>query len=63
MNMPARARRKKEVCPYCGKETSFCWRCRCGFHMCQSCMDENLWGMTCNNITWECPDCGRVNVY
>ncbi len=24
-------------------------------------MDHNLWGMTCNNITWVCPDCGRSN--
>jgi hypothetical protein len=21
-------------------------------------MLENLWGMSCNAITWECPDCG-----
>jgi hypothetical protein len=24
-------------------------------------MHENLWGMTCNNITWQCPDCGDQN--
>jgi len=24
-------------------------------------MDENLWGLTCNNITWHCPDCGDWN--
>jgi hypothetical protein len=24
-------------------------------------MNENRWGMTCNNITWECPDCGESN--
>jgi len=24
-------------------------------------MDANLWGMTCNNITWVCPDCGQSN--
>ena len=24
-------------------------------------MQRNLWGMTCNNITWVCPDCGRSN--
>jgi hypothetical protein len=24
-------------------------------------MYENLWGMTCNNITWQCPDCGEQN--
>ena len=26
-------------------------------------MLENRWGMTCNNITWWCPDCGRRNNY
>lgn len=31
--------------------------------MCQTCMDENLWGVTCNNITWVCPDCGEPNGY
>jgi hypothetical protein len=24
-------------------------------------MLQNLWGMTCNAITWECPDCGGQN--
>jgi hypothetical protein len=24
-------------------------------------MDENLWGMSCNGITWQCPDCGNQN--
>jgi len=24
-------------------------------------MYENLWGMSCNNITWQCPDCGGEN--
>ncbi len=24
-------------------------------------MEENLWGLTCNYINWECPDCGRWN--
>ena len=31
--------------------------------MCQSCMDDNLWGVTCNNVTWVCPDCGEPNSY
>ncbi len=31
--------------------------------MCQACMDENAWGMTCNNLTWTCPDCGRIRSY
>jgi hypothetical protein len=22
-------------------------------------MAENLWGLTCNQITWQCPDCGE----
>ena len=29
--------------------------------MCQDCTDENLWGITCNHITWTCPDCGETN--
>jgi hypothetical protein len=41
----------------------FCWRCRCGFAICQACMHENAWGMTCNGITWTCPDCGDQNEY
>jgi len=24
-------------------------------------MLENVWGMSCNNITWDCPDCGAQN--
>jgi hypothetical protein len=39
----------------------FCWQCRCGFSICQNCMNQNLWGMTCNGITWLCPDCGDQN--
>jgi hypothetical protein len=26
-------------------------------------MDDNLWGVTCNNITWHCPDCGDWNSF
>jgi hypothetical protein len=26
-------------------------------------MQENLWGMTCNNITWTCPDCGAIRSF
>ena len=31
--------------------------------MCQSCMNDKLWGVPCNNITWECPDCDRIRSY
>jgi len=31
--------------------------------MCQPCMEENKWGLTCNNITWVCPNCGESNGY
>ncbi|VEN73466.1 conserved hypothetical protein [Candidatus Desulfarcum epimagneticum] len=49
-------------CHCCGEAAPpFCWRCRCGFSICQVCMDENVWGMSCNGITWECPDCGGQN--
>jgi hypothetical protein len=51
---------KKMLCVCCLRSDRYCWHCSCGFHICQECMNENLWGMTCNNITWVCPDCGRI---
>ena len=63
---PGKRRRRREridVCCCCKAQTSFCWNCACGFAICQECMLENLWGMTCNNITWWCPDCGARNNY
>jgi hypothetical protein len=24
-------------------------------------MEENFWGISCNGITWQCPDCGEHN--
>ncbi|MFH1724396.1 MAG: hypothetical protein ABII00_07220 [Elusimicrobiota bacterium] len=48
-------------CCCCRKTFSFCWKCPCGLSICQACMDENSWGMTCNGITWICPDCGKSN--
>jgi hypothetical protein len=40
----------------------FCWWCSsCGFMICWDCMEENFWGMTCNGITWTCPDCGAIH--
>ena len=56
-----RKRIKEYKCHLCRKEFPFCWHCRCGFFICQNCMNENLWGMTCNGITWQCPDCGDYN--
>nr|WP_320015373.1 hypothetical protein [uncultured Desulfobacter sp.] len=58
-----RRQSRSKICHCCGAEVMFCWQCRCGFSMCQSCMYENQWGMTCNGITWECPDCGAQNGY
>ena len=55
--------KQSKQCHCCGQTVMFCWNCRCGFSMCQECMYENLWGMTCNGITWECPDCGGQNGY
>lgn len=50
------------ACVACRQEVAFAWRCRaCAFVMCQTCMQDNLWGMTCNHITWTCPDCGAEN--
>lgn len=52
---------KAAPCYCCGVKGGFCWRCRCGFSICQDCMTENFWGMSCNGITWDCPDCGAMN--
>ena len=63
---PSRSRRRNRkekgayVCVCCGGVFDFCWTCPCGFSICQACMYENAWGLTCNNITWECPDCGAI---
>jgi hypothetical protein len=54
---------KESPCSCCGKHPPFCWRCRCGFSICQNCMEKNFWGMSCNGITWQCPDCGDQNGY
>jgi hypothetical protein len=59
-----RRRRRRAVgeCHCCRQQPPFCWRCRhCGFGICQECMLENFWGLSCNGITWVCPDCGMSN--
>ncbi|RLC30634.1 MAG: hypothetical protein DRH32_05465 [Deltaproteobacteria bacterium] len=56
-----RRRTKNRVCDCCGKTAPFCWTCRCGFAICQDCMYENFWGLSCNGITWVCPECGDQN--
>lgn len=67
---PVRAERKRpgrrarnRVCQLCKKEYLFCWTCRCGFAMCQPCMDENFWTLSCNGIQWQCPECSQLNGY
>jgi len=59
----SRPKRKRYTCYCCRQDYLFCWTCTCGFEICQACMHENLWGMTCNNVTWVCPDCGEVRSY
>ncbi|MGD9369217.1 MAG: hypothetical protein PVH87_26150 [Desulfobacteraceae bacterium] len=56
-----RRRKALQQCHCCRQEFPFCWQCRCGFSICQACMHENIWGMSCNGITWQCPDCGGQN--
>ena len=58
---PRRRRPVETVCHCCGRTYRFCWQCRCGFAICQDCMLENVWGMSCNGITWQCPDCEGQN--
>jgi hypothetical protein len=54
---------KETECPMCGKRKGFLWSCPCGFFICDECMRKDLWGFTCNNVTWLCPDCGKVRSY
>ena len=58
-----RRRLGPDVCTICEREVPFCWSCTCPFRICQDCLEENRWGMTCNNITWECPDCGKMRSF
>ena len=55
--------RREKKCVCCRKTYPFCWTCPCGFMICQNCMEENLWGMSCNSMTWTCPDCGEVRTF
>jgi len=52
-----------ESCELCGEIAPFCWRCPCGFRICQACLEADRWGYTCNNITWECPECGGFRAF
>ncbi|MHC4860353.1 MAG: hypothetical protein ACYTDY_09715 [Planctomycetota bacterium] len=52
-----------ETCTICERTVPFSWWCPCSFRICQECLEENRWGMTCNNITWECPDCGKMRSF
>ncbi|CAB5168518.1 hypothetical protein D3OALGA1CA_5561 [Olavius algarvensis associated proteobacterium Delta 3] len=56
-----KSRTRWKKCQCCGAIAPFVWRCRCGFAICQNCMNDNFWGMSCNGITWQCPDCGDWN--
>jgi hypothetical protein len=63
--MTGKGRRKRTEyrCTICEKPMPFCFGCvDCPFQICLACMTENEWGMSCNKVTWECPDCGRINV-
>ena len=50
-------------CTICEEHPPFCWTCPCGFQICDGCFKENAWGLTCNNVTWECPDCGAIRSF
>ncbi|MBU4344851.1 MAG: hypothetical protein L6247_05595 [Desulfobacteraceae bacterium] len=56
-----RRKAKESSCHCCGRKPPFCWQCKCGFSICQDCMYENAWSLSCNGITWQCPDCGKQN--
>ncbi|RJP84790.1 MAG: hypothetical protein C4518_18270 [Desulfobacteraceae bacterium] len=56
-----RRRGKDRICHCCGQAPPFCWTCRCGLAICQNCMAKNVSNLSCNGITWSCPDCGGQN--
>jgi len=56
-------RARQGRCPMCHEVRSFFWTCPCGLVICDPCMRRDLWGFTCNNVTWVCPDCGEVRSY
>ncbi|MBW1799657.1 MAG: hypothetical protein JRJ85_02900 [Deltaproteobacteria bacterium] len=59
-----RRRGKKTYhCSCCNEDRPFCWTCPCGFQICNECMEENAWGLTCSGIQWQCPDCGALRPY
>ncbi len=63
-NAPGRTgRRREHVCTVCEEIFRYAFSCACGFAICQACFDENAWGMTCNHVTWECPDCGGMRSF
>ena len=61
-NKPRR-RKKEYICSCCGEKQPFCWTCPCGFQICNDCMEENLWGLTCSGVNWQCPDCGCLRPF
>lgn len=54
---------RDQACPMCNQPSAFLWTCPCGLSICDPCMRRDLWGFTCNNVTWVCPDCGQVRSY
>lgn len=48
-------------CHCCKEKKPFCWSCPCGFQICDSCFQENKWGIS-NGPTWICPDCERIRM-
>jgi hypothetical protein len=58
-----RRRAKEYLCSCCGDKPLFCWTCPCGFQICNKCMEENQWGLTCSGVNWQCPDCGSLRPF
>jgi hypothetical protein len=58
-----RPRETSGSCQCCKAWAAFLWTCKCGFAICQECMLDNTWGLTCNHVTWTCPDCGELRSY
>jgi hypothetical protein len=61
---PRRRRGRTEyICTICERTVPYAFSCACGFTLCPDHFDDLAWGLTCNWVTWECPECGGMRSF